>query len=125
MAVAAAFAEGTTVMEGLAELKVKESDRLSLMAEGLAACGVEVAVEDDSLAVTGVGGKARPPGGAMIATQLDHRIAMSFLVLGLACERPVTVDDDAPIATSFPGFVDKLTALGGRFAFGESAAAAS
>jgi len=123
LAVAAAFAQGTTVMRGLAELKVKESDRLTLMAEGLAACGVEVTLGEDSLSVTGVGGNARPRGGARVATELDHRIAMSFLVMGLAAERAVTIDDDAPIATSFPGFLDMLEALGGRFQAAAGAAA--
>jgi len=112
LAVAAAFAEGRTVMRGLAELRVKESDRLSAIAKGLAACGVDVEAGQDSLVVHG---KARPPqGGATIATQLDHRIAMAFLVLGLASERPVVVDDGSPIATSFPGFVDLMRRFGAK-----------
>lgn len=111
LAVAAALAEGTTRMRGLAELRVKESDRLTGMAEGLAACGVDVTIEGDDLIVTGTGG--RPvAGGATIATRLDHRIAMAFLVLGLAAEAPVAIDDDAPIATSFPGFVALMRDLG-------------
>jgi 3-phosphoshikimate 1-carboxyvinyltransferase len=110
LAVAAALAEGTTVMRGLAELRVKESDRLAAVAAGLAACGVAVEAGSDSLAVTGTG---RPPrGGATIATGLDHRIAMAFLVLGLAAEQPVTIDDAAPIETSFPGFVALMNGLG-------------
>lgn len=112
LAVAAAFAQGKTVMRGLAELRVKESDRLSAIATGLSACGVEVEAGEDTLTVHGSG---RPPkGGARIATQLDHRIAMAFLVLGLAAERPVAIDDGAPIATSFPGFVALMNGLGAK-----------
>jgi len=110
LAVAAACAQGTTVMHGLAELRVKESDRLAATARSLAACGVAVEEGQNSLTVHGCNG--RPAGGATIATGLDHRIAMSFLVLGLAAERPVTVDDAAPIATSFPDFAETMTALG-------------
>jgi 3-phosphoshikimate 1-carboxyvinyltransferase len=111
LAVAAALAQGTTVMRGLAELRVKESDRLAAIAAGLAACGVAVEAGSDSLAVTGGGG--RPPrGGATIATGLDHRIAMAFLVLGMAAERPVAIDDAAPIETSFPDFVALMNGLG-------------
>jgi 3-phosphoshikimate 1-carboxyvinyltransferase len=110
LAVAAAFAQGRTVMRGLAELRVKESDRLAGIAEGLAACGVHVAVEEDTLIVDGAG---RPPrGDATIATRLDHRIAMSFLVLGAAAERPIRVDDGSPIETSFPGFASLMNGLG-------------
>ena len=116
LAVAAACARGTTVMQGLAELRVKESDRLATMARGLAACGVEVEEAEDSLTVHGLGG--RPPGGATISAALDHRIAMSFLVLGLAAERPVTIDDAAPIDTSFPGFADLMRGLGAQIAPG-------
>jgi 3-phosphoshikimate 1-carboxyvinyltransferase len=110
LAVAGAFAEGRTEMRGLGELRVKESDRLAAVARGLQACGVEVEEGEDSLAVHGQG---RPPrGGAEIATALDHRIAMAFLVMGLAAQRPVTVDDAAPIDTSFPGFVALMNRLG-------------
>ncbi len=116
LAVAAACAKGRTVMRGLGELRVKESDRLAAVARGLAACGVEVEEDADSLVVQGCGG--RPPGGAAIATGLDHRIAMSFLVLGLAAERPVTIDDEAPIETSFPGFAKLMTALGAKIEAG-------
>ena len=112
LAVAAACARGRTVMRGLAELRVKESDRLSAVARGLAACGVAVEEGRESLTVEGKAG--RVPGGATIAAALDHRIAMSFLVLGLAAEQPVTVDDAAPIETSFPGFADLMTGLGAR-----------
>lgn len=124
LAVAAALAGGTTVMRGLAELRVKESDRLTLMADGLAACGVEVEAGADSLSVTGQGHNKRPRGGAEIATRLDHRIAMSFLVLGLASEQAITIDDDAPIATSFPGFAEAISALGGRIRAGAPASEA-
>ena len=111
LAVAAACARGRTVMRGLAELRVKESDRLTAIGAGLAACGVRVAVDGDTLTVEGDGGP--PEGGALIATQLDHRIAMAFLVLGLATRLPVCIDDAAPIATSFPGFLRLINGLGG------------
>ncbi|WGF89989.1 3-phosphoshikimate 1-carboxyvinyltransferase [Marinivivus vitaminiproducens] len=110
LAVAAAFAEGTTVMDGLGELRVKETDRLSVMAEGLTACGAAVEVEDDRLVVHGRG---RPPaGGAVIDARHDHRIAMSFLVLGGAAERAVEVTGAETIATSFPDFVGAMNSLG-------------
>ncbi|MFQ6017234.1 MAG: 3-phosphoshikimate 1-carboxyvinyltransferase [Kiloniellaceae bacterium] len=118
LAMAAACAKGRTVMRGLGELRVKESDRLSAVARGLSACGVEVEVGEDSLTVHGLGG--RPPGGARVVTAPDHRIAMSFVVLGLAAERPVTIDDAAPIATSFPGFVELMIGLGAKLASGAS-----
>jgi 3-phosphoshikimate 1-carboxyvinyltransferase len=111
LAVAAACARGRTVMRGLAELRVKESDRLSAIAAGLGACGVRVVVDGDVLTVDGDG--SPPEGGALIATQLDHRIAMAFLVLGLAAREPVRIDDAAPIATSFPGFLSLMNGLGG------------
>jgi len=113
LAVAAACAEGTTRLRGLAELRVKESDRLAAIAHGLTACGVQATIEDDDLTIAGCGGP--PPGGATIAVQLDHRIAMAFLVLGLAARRPVAIDDDAAIATSFPSFVALLRGLGADF----------
>jgi len=119
LAVAAAFAEGESVMEGLSELRVKESDRLSAIVQGLKACGVAAHAEGDTLHVTG--GK-KPRGGVVITTKLDHRIAMSFLVLGMASSEAVTVDDASPIATSFPGFADLMNRLGGRI---ESPAAAA
>ena len=109
--VAAALAAGTTTMRGLAELRVKESDRIAAMAAGLTACGVAVEELPDGLVVHGTGGDA-VPGGATVAARLDHRIAMSFAVLGLHADRPVTVDDTRPIATSFPGFVALLRGLG-------------
>ncbi len=111
LAVAAAMANGTTRMEGLGELRVKESDRLAAMVEGLAASGVAVQAGDDWLEVTGTGGQL-VPGGATIATNLDHRIAMAFLVLGLVAAKPITVDDATPIETSFPGFGPLLAGLG-------------
>jgi 3-phosphoshikimate 1-carboxyvinyltransferase len=111
LAVAASFADGTMTMQGLEELRVKESDRLSATARGLELNGVECRVGDASLEVTG----GRVKGGGHVSTHLDHRIAMSFLVMGLAAERPVTVDDAGMIATSFPDFVEILTRLGARF----------
>jgi len=110
LAVAAAFANGRTVMRGLSELRVKESDRLAAIAEGLAAAGVSVVVEHDTLVVEGSGG--RPHGGATIAARLDHRIAMAFLVLGMASERPIGIDDAETINTSFPSFVALMNGLG-------------
>ncbi|MEQ8194088.1 MAG: 3-phosphoshikimate 1-carboxyvinyltransferase [Rhodospirillales bacterium] len=110
LAVAAALAEGTTSMSGLAELRVKESDRLAVMAEGLAACGVSVEEGEDTLTIEGTG-KA-PKGGAEIATRLDHRIAMSFLVLGMVADEPVAIDDAAPIGTSFPEFAGLMRGFG-------------
>ena len=110
LAVAAACALGTTRMCGLGELRVKESDRLALMADGLRRCGVAVAVENDDLIVHGTG---KPPaGGNSVATAMDHRIAMSFLVLGSTTEQPVTIDDGRFIATSFPQFTSMMNALG-------------
>ncbi len=110
LAVAAAFAEGETRMDGLAELKVKESDRLAAMQRGLTACGVDARSEGDSLIVRGTG-KA-PKGGATIAVELDHRIAMAFLVLGMGAAESVAVDDASAIATSFPGFANLMNGLG-------------
>jgi 3-phosphoshikimate 1-carboxyvinyltransferase len=112
LAVLAAFAEGETRMEGLSELRVKESDRLAATATGLAACGAEARIEGDDLIVVGRGAV---PGGAMVETHMDHRIAMAFLILGLGAEQPVTVDDIAMIATSFPDFVPLMTKLGAEF----------
>ena len=109
LAVAASFAQGTTVMRGLKELRVKESDRLSAVADGLRANGVEVEIEGDDLIVQG---KGRVPGGGLVATRMDHRIAMAFLIMGLASEKPVRVDDVGIIATSFPDFASLMRALG-------------
>lgn len=111
LAVAAACAEGRTIMRGLAELRVKESDRLSAIAAALSAVGVDVGVEGDSLIVDGKGAGKRVPGGARITTQMDHRIAMAFLVLGLASAAPIEVDDASMIDTSFPGFADLMRTL--------------
>ena len=110
LAMAAACASGTTRMTGVGELRVKESDRLAATVEGLQASGVTVRFGEDWMEVDGVSGK--PKGGADIAVDLDHRIAMAFLVLGLAAENPVTIDDAAAIATSFPGFTDLMNGLG-------------
>src|SRR5436189_1005315 len=109
LAVAASFAQGTTVMRGLKELRVKESDRLAAVAAGLAANGIAVEIDGDDLIVHG---KGRAAGGGLVETHMDHRIAMSFLVMGLASEQPVTIDDAAIIATSFPGFSALMRALG-------------
>jgi 3-phosphoshikimate 1-carboxyvinyltransferase len=114
LAVAAACAEGTTRMTGLAELRVKETDRLAATAQGLAACGVKVEETADSLVVHGCGGQ--PPGGAVIPTRLDHRIAMAFLVLGTASADPVRIDDGRCIDTSFPGFAEMMAGLGAAIA---------
>ena len=111
LAVAAAFAAGTTRMRGLHELRVKESDRLAAVAAGLAAVGVAHAIEGDDIIVEG----GVPKGGGLVATHMDHRIAMSFLVMGLASRAPITVDDTAMIATSFPTFRPAMEGLGATF----------
>ena len=110
LAIAAAFAQGETVMRGVGEMRVKESDRIALMARGLEACGVDVEEEPEGFIVRGAG--APPRGGASIETSGDHRIAMSHLVLGLAAGAPVKVDEPGMIATSFPGFADLMVGLG-------------
>jgi 3-phosphoshikimate 1-carboxyvinyltransferase len=107
--VAASCANGTTIATGLEELRVKESDRLAMMVKGLEACGVKLEMGEDSLTIHGNG--TAPQGGAIIETALDHRIAMSFLVLGMATNNPVTIDDIAPVSTSFPNFVDLMSGL--------------
>jgi 3-phosphoshikimate 1-carboxyvinyltransferase len=112
LAVAASFAEGTTIMRGLKELRVKESDRLAAVADGLKANGVEFEIDGDDLIVHG---KGRAMGGGTVATHMDHRIAMAFLVMGLASEKPVGIDDASFIATSFPGYVAMMRGLGGEF----------
>ena len=109
LAVAASFAEGVTRMRGLQELRVKESDRLAATVDMLRANGVAVEIEGDDLIVQG---KGRPAGGAEVKTHMDHRIAMSALVMGLASENPVRIDDSAFIATSFPGFVELMRSIG-------------
>ncbi len=118
LACLAAFADGETRMEGLAELKVKESDRLAATATGLAGNGVAAKVDGDALIVDG--GKA-VRGGGLVATHLDHRIAMAFLTLGLGADRPVTVDDADTIATSFPEFRGLMEGLGASFTVPEGA----
>ncbi|MDX1151326.1 3-phosphoshikimate 1-carboxyvinyltransferase [Sinorhizobium medicae] len=125
LAVAAAFAEGATVMNGLEELRVKESDRLSAVAEGLKLNGVDCDEGEASLVVRGrPGGKGLGnDSGGQVKTHLDHRIAMSFLVMGLASERPVTVDDATMIATSFPEFMGLMTGLGAKIEETENKAA--
>ena len=112
LAAVSAFAQGATRMDGLAELKVKESDRLQATAAGLAANGVAARVEGDSLTIEGGG---RITGGGLVATHLDHRIAMAFLTAGLASDKPIVVDDTAMIATSFPEFRGILQGLGAHF----------
>ncbi len=109
LAVAASFAKGTTVMRGLKELRVKESDRLAAVADGLRANGVAVEVEGDDLLVEGSG---QPLGGATVITHMDHRIAMAFLVMGLATKKPVGVDDVSIVTTSFPDFAPLMRGLG-------------
>ena len=113
LAAVAATAEGTTVMRGVKELRVKESDRIDAMARGLEACGVRIEEDQDTLIVHGAG---RVPGGATCATHIDHRIAMSFLVLGLAAESDIAIDDGSPIATSFPVFESLMAGLGAQIA---------
>jgi 3-phosphoshikimate 1-carboxyvinyltransferase len=112
LAVAAAFAEGQTVMRGLKELRVKESDRLEATAAMLRVNGAPVEISGDDLIVEGRG---HVPGGGLVATHMDHRIAMSALVMGLASDRPVKVDDTGFIATSFPDFIPMMRALGAEF----------
>ncbi|MDF3853374.1 3-phosphoshikimate 1-carboxyvinyltransferase [Paracoccus sp. P2] len=111
LSVIACFAEGKTVMQGVHELRVKESDRIDAMAVGLRANGAEVEDTPDTMTVHGKGGLK---GSATCATHLDHRIAMSFLVAGLASEQPISVDDGGPIATSFPDFLPLMQRLGAR-----------
>jgi 3-phosphoshikimate 1-carboxyvinyltransferase len=113
LSVVAAFSQGKTVMRGVKELRVKESDRIDAMARGLEACGVRVEEDEDTLIVHGMG-PGGMPGGATCATHLDHRIAMSFLVAGMAAKAPVSVDDASPIVTSFPIFESLMGGLGAR-----------
>ena len=117
LAMVAANAEGPTRMLGIGELRVKESDRIGAVARGLEACGLRIEEGEDSLTVHGAGPGA-VAGGATVATHLDHRIAMAFLCLGLAAQRPVSVDDGAPIDTSFPGFEGLMAGLGAQIARG-------
>jgi len=117
LAVAAAFAEGPTVMRGLEELRLKESDRLAAIVAGLRANGVAVEELEDGLVVEGMG-SGEVPGGGLVTTHMDHRIAMSFLVMGLAARQAVTVDDTTMIATSFPAFERLMAGLGAQFEAG-------
>ena len=112
LAIAAAAAEGQTRMRGIGELRVKESDRIALMAEGLASAGVKVTESDDELLVTG---SSHIQGDCTVSTALDHRIAMSFLILGLISKHPITIDDSSPISTSFPSFQALMASLGAEF----------
>ena len=115
LSIAASLAEGTTTMTGLEELRVRESDRLLMMYNGLKACGVDVEMTEDSMTIHGNG---QPPvgitQGAEIETALDHRIAMSFLILGTVTNNPITIDDGAPIKTSFPNFIELMNGLGAQ-----------
>ncbi|MGJ8583735.1 MAG: 3-phosphoshikimate 1-carboxyvinyltransferase [Marinosulfonomonas sp.] len=113
LSVVAAFAEGKTVMKGVKELRVKESDRIDAMARGLEACGITIEEEQDVLIVHGMGADG-VPGGGTCATHLDHRIAMSFLVLGMASQKLVHIDDGGPVATSFPMFEPLMAELGAQ-----------
>jgi len=118
LSVVAAFATGKTVMRGVKELRVKESDRIDAMARGLEACGVRVEETQDTFTVHGMG-PGGVPGGATAATRLDHRIAMSFLICGMAAKRAVSVDDAGAILTSFPIFEGLMGGLGAVFSRGE------
>ncbi|NOZ41861.1 MAG: 3-phosphoshikimate 1-carboxyvinyltransferase [Alphaproteobacteria bacterium] len=111
LAVAASFADGDSVMRGIGELLVKESDRIAAMVAGLRACGVLVSEHDDGMTITG---QTTVTGGAKITPSLDHRIAMSFLILGMATDRPVEIDDGRVIETSFPGFTTLMNELGAK-----------
>ena len=114
---AAAVAKGTTRLTGLHELRVKESDRLAVMAEGLRANGIKVEEFDDGLTIKGCGddaGNGKVPGGATVETHLDHRIAMSFLVLGMMAKEPIAIDDASAFHTSFPTFAELMNGLGGK-----------
>jgi 3-phosphoshikimate 1-carboxyvinyltransferase len=115
LAVAAAYAEGPTSMRGIGELRVKESDRIAMMAAGLAACGVSVEEEPEGMIVAGTArANHRVAGGGLVRTHGDHRIAMSHLILGLGAEQPVAVDEPGMIATSFPGFGPLMAGLGAQ-----------
>jgi 3-phosphoshikimate 1-carboxyvinyltransferase len=111
LAALAAYAQGETLMQGLAELRVKESDRLTATETALRACGVDAVAGSDSLTVRGTGAV---PGGATVSTHMDHRIAMAFLTLGLGARQPVAVDDSSMIETSFPEFATLMGSLGAQ-----------
>lgn len=110
LAVAAAFASGETVMRGVGEMRVKESDRISLTANGLKTCGIQIIKKPEGFIITGTG--QPPKGGATVVTHGDHRIAMSHLILGMAAQAEIAVDEPGMIATSFPGFTDLMRGLG-------------
>ena len=112
LSVAAAAASGTTDMQGVAELRVKETDRIKVMADGLRQCGVDVAYSDDSIQVKGQVAGNKIKGGVTLSAQHDHRIGMSFLTLGLITEHPITVSGCTTIETSFPNFAANMTQLG-------------
>ncbi|SMX31475.1 3-phosphoshikimate 1-carboxyvinyltransferase [Actibacterium lipolyticum] len=114
LSVVASFANGKTVMRGVKELRVKESDRIDAMARGLESCGVTIEEDEDTLIVHGMGANG-VPGGATCASHLDHRIAMSFLCAGMAAQNPISVDDSSPISTSFPVFEPLMERLGASF----------
>jgi len=114
LAVAAAFASGRTILHGLAELRIKECDRLAAIVQGLRACGVDATEEGDALII--VGADSPPPGGGSVVTHGDHRIAMSFLIFGLASRDPVAIDSATSIATSFPGFAQLMRTIGANIA---------
>ncbi|MBL4929848.1 3-phosphoshikimate 1-carboxyvinyltransferase [Fuscibacter oryzae] len=117
LSIVASFANGKTVMRGVKELRVKESDRIDAMARGLEACGVKIEEDEDTLIVHGMGAGGMP-GGATAKTHLDHRIAMSFLIAGMAAKKPVGVDDASPIVTSFPIFEGLMNGLGAKLRHG-------
>ena len=116
LAIAAAAAKGRTRVSGAGELRVKESDRIAAMARGLEACGVAIEECEDGFIIEGCGAASAIPGGGSVTTHMDHRIAMSFLVLGMVAARPVGIDSGAMIATSYPGFVADMNRLGARIA---------
>ncbi len=119
LAVAAAYADGPTVMRGIGELRVKESDRIAMMAAGLAACGVSVEEEPEGLIVSGTArANHAVKGGGLVHTHGDHRIAMSHLILGLGSQEAVAVDEPGMIATSFPGFQSLMKGLGAEIEVG-------
>ena len=111
LSIAAACADGKTIFEGVSELRFKESDRLEAIAKGLSACEVEVEETEDKIIIFGKG--TPPSGGAHILSNMDHRIAMAFLILGMVTEKPLVVDDASYIDTSFPDFVMAMNRLGG------------
>ena len=114
LSIVASFGEGKTVMRGVGELRVKESDRIDAMARGLSACGIKTEQDEDTFVVHGKGSRG-VLGGTECSTFFDHRVAMSFLCLGLASRKPVTIDDYSAVATSFPNFRGLMENLGASF----------